>query len=105
MSEAHTVPASPATVDAMARLMVRAVLAGKSPAKRAKACRRLADLADDMEEAAHACASVYPIRGGGQSFGQRPADLESRAAARALRTAILAEFPGALAVSRTRSTL
>jgi len=95
MSEAHNLPVTP-SADALARVMVRALIVGKPIAKMARVCRRLQAIADDMEASALASANIYPINGGGRPYGGRPADLERRAAARALRDAMIAEVPAAI---------
>jgi hypothetical protein len=82
--------------DAMARLLVRAVIGGRSPRKLLKVVWSLRAAVDEMEATATACANVYHIFGHGQPVLGHPADLELQTAAAALKVAIFAEVQRAM---------
>ena len=80
--------AEPFDAERAVALALSLTLHGKSPRKVAKACARWAALAGRLEASAMARAGVYPIRAAGLAYGEREADREALAAARAIRSAV-----------------
>jgi hypothetical protein len=85
MSEAHHATSPALDVERAVKVALTVVLAGKHPHKVAIICRRWLGLAEALEADGLPRAKIYPIRGGGARFGERPIDREKLEAARVLR--------------------
>ena len=74
------------------QMIVMAAPLGRSPKKRRKRlaafCEALRAVVEDADHRSARMAGIYPIRGGGASFGHRNADLRTQLAVEALRRAV-----------------